>query len=141
MDQSLLQTTSSAENKRVRCELPTDTSVERVGYFCNPNPARYFVCIIRSDPNSVDLCNPVYGEQISCTEEVLPGLESTTWHDIHTDHCDKIIFYRAKLHFALNERATSTNFANTHLAIRAIFSCFKVNVPPMVFTPNFFTGQ
>jgi len=26
-------------------------SVERIGYFCNPNPVQYFNCVKQSDPN------------------------------------------------------------------------------------------
>jgi len=30
-------------------------SVERIGDFCDPNPAQYFQCVIQSDPNPVAL--------------------------------------------------------------------------------------
>jgi len=29
--------------------------VERIEYFCDPNPVQYFRCVIQSDPNQVPL--------------------------------------------------------------------------------------
>jgi len=32
-----------------------NSSVEQIEDFCNPNPVQNFHCVIRSDPNPVDL--------------------------------------------------------------------------------------